>query len=190
MALCLRTCGAQTLKLTNENIAATFGRKGLSSLADRKSNDVVNLDDDQFSITLDRIRFESAELRPKIAQNSSDTITYSYESQGYTVNVVYRLLPEWTFVSKELQVDKAPHDTYLVHSVEPLHVSIGEPILSVFTPGTYLPQFGDDKQVPNRLPTKQFGEFLRFRQNEGLMLVVQNPFLEVSGEVKKVWINY
>ena len=190
MALCLRICGAQTLKLTNENIAATFGWKGLSSLADRKSNDVVNLDDDQFSITLDRIRFESAELRPKIAQNSSDTITYSYESQGYTVNVVYRLLPEWTFVSKELQVAKAPHNSYLVHSVEPLHVSIGQPILSVFTPGTYLPQFGDDKQVPNRLPTKQFGEFLRFRQSQGLMLVVQNPFLEVSDEGQKVSISY
>src|SRR6266550_2735817 len=190
VGLCFDICAAKPQTLTNGNVTATFGPRGLSAVTDCKFNDVVHLGSDEFSIAIDGIHLRSAELTPKIEPNPSSAITYAYESQGYVVNVVYRLLPDWKFVSKELQVVKAPINSYVVHTVEPFHLSIGEPIVSVFTPGTYLPHLGIDQEVPEVFPTKKFGEFLRFHQNQGLMLVVQNPFLEISNEGQTISVSY
>ncbi|MDQ2944406.1 MAG: hypothetical protein M3Y27_00400, partial [Acidobacteriota bacterium] len=60
---------------------------------------------------------------------------------------------------------------------------------SVFIPGTYLPQYGPPRPgAPHR--AKEFGAFARFRNNSGVMMVVQNPFLRVYQRQNAVLIDY
>ena len=96
----------------------------------------------------------------------------------------------WDFVSKQLQVIAAPNNSFFVHSVQPLHESLQEAISSEFTPGAYLPQFGEDSDFAKAIPARKFGDFLRFPQKYGVMLLTQNPFLEISRDNQTVSVSY
>ena len=181
---------AHGLELKNSQVTAGFGERGLKSLTASGSGEVVYFESDEFAISIDDHRFESGKLTPQVKAGPEDRVTYSYRSGEYAVNAVYEIKPGWRFVSKQLQVIRTPNSSFVVSSVEPLRVGVTEAISSVFKPGTYLPQFGEPDQWQRQLHTHDFGAFLRFSAQRGLMLLAQNPFLEISREGQNVELHY
>jgi len=187
---CAHCVGSQTLELSNASITAVFGPAGLTSITNRKFDRTIHFENDTFSMTIDGFDINSTKLTPTIASGSAKSLTYTYSFQGYVLNVVYRVEPSWDFVSKQLQVIAAPKDVFFVRNVQPLHESVQEPISSEFMPEAYLPQFGENSDFAKGIPARKFGDFLRFSQEYGLMLLAQNPFLEISREDQTVSVSY
>src|SRR2546421_3879770 len=181
---------AQNFELSNNHIIVAFGPRGLKSITDRSSNTVENFKSDEFSFSVDQDEIDSSSLAPEV-KRSADQITYIYKSHGYTFDVVYEIGVAWHFVTKQIRIAAAPRPSYLVHRVEPLRTTMQQPVVSVFTPGTYLPQFGARQgHRGDEYPTHEFGTFLRFSQTQGLMLLIQNPFLTAKRTGETVSLNY
>jgi len=187
---CSHCVGAQTRELSNAKITAVFGPAGLTSITNRLFDRSVHFEDDAFSITIDGLAINGANLTPTIASGSARSVIYTYSFRGYVLKVVYRIEPSWDFVSKQLQVIAAPKDSFFVRSVQPLRESLQESISSEFMPGVYLPQFGKDSDFAKGIPAGKFGDFLRLSQKYGVMLLTQNPFLEISRQNQTVSVSY
>ena len=181
---------AQNFELSNNHVLVTFGPKGLKSIADRSSNNVAHFKSDEFSFSVDQDEIDSSSLVPEVVR-SAGQITYIYKSHGYTFDVVYEIGAAWHFVTKQIRIAAAPSSNYLVHRVEPLRTTMQQRVVSAFTPGTYLPQFGARQEHgSDEHPTHEFGTFLRFSQTQGLMLLIQNPFLTAKRTGETVSLNY
>lgn len=77
----------------------------------------------------------------------------------------------------------------MVRKINPVNLSFSGRIDSVFIPGTYLPQY----RAPlsgSAQPTKDFGAFVRFPDESGIMAVAQNPFLHVDRRPRGISIEY
>jgi hypothetical protein len=187
---CICVSSAQVLELKNSQIRATFGARGLTSVSNQDSSAQVRFKSDEFSFSIDQEEFDSAELTPKIERRGNGEIAYTYGAHGYTVNVVYKIRPDWHFVTKQLQISETPRAAYTVQSIEPVLMETVETIESRITPETYLPQYGGrEDQVAEGSP-RAFGMFLRFAPGNGLMLVVQNPFLTARANTNKASLSY
>lgn len=171
---------SQKYQLKNARLVATFGPGGLTEILDRHSGRTIRLARDEFSCVVDGKSLDSQELLARIEQRDN-VLAYLYRQDGYSIRVSYELHPSWNFVSKRIEIDESPKAEYALEEVQPLRLTIGEPVEGSFTPSTYLPQFGPPPQNPIRPhTTQQYGIFLRLKENQGLMLAVQNPFLKVS----------
>jgi hypothetical protein len=190
LVFCVSSYAEQGLELKNSQVTAQFGHRGLKSLGASGSDEVIHFESDEFAISIDGHPFESAKLTPQVKAGPEDRVTYSYQSGEYAVNAVYEIKPGWRFVSKQLQVVRTPNSSFVVSGVEPLRVAVAEAISSVFMPVTYLPQFGDPDQWERQVQTHDFGAFLRFSPQRGLMLLAQNPFLEISRKGQRVELRY
>jgi len=190
-ALALGGIGAAQYKteLKNDSITADFDRRGLISIA-ASPDEVIPLAHDDFSIAIDDDRLDSATVEPEMKTGPGNTVTYSYSFRDYAISVVYELRPGWRFLTKQIQVVHAPRSAYVVHMVEPSRVEMRETISSVFKPETYEPQFGHPGEARKFLSTADYGEFLRLSNGRGLMLLAQNPFLEISGKDRSVTLSY
>jgi len=181
---------AQNFELSNNHVIVTFGPKGLKSIADRSSNTVAHFKSDEFSFSVDQDEIDSSSLVPEVVR-SAGQITYIYKSHGYTFDVFYEIGAAWHFVTKQIRIAAAPRSNYLVHRVEPLRTTMQHRVVSAFTPGTYLPQFGARQEHgSDEHPTHEFGTFLRFSQTQGLMLLIQNPFLTAKRTRETVSLYY
>ena len=187
---CICISSAQIFELKNNQITATFGARGLTSVSNQDSSAQVHFTSDEFSFSIDQDEFDSANLTPKIERRGKGQITYTYGAYGYTVNVVYDIRPDWHFVTKQLQISETPRAAYKVQSIEPLLMEIAETIESRFTPETYLPQYGAHENQLGESSPRGFGMFLRLTPGNGLMLVVQNPFLTAIANTNKASLSY
>ena len=185
-------CRGQTLQLKNDRLAAQFGPRGLLSITDLESNVTLHFQRDEFSLLVDQESFESVRLAPPRVEQEQDGLAYYYQERGFSLRVSYEMRSGWRFITKRLQIIDSPAATYSVKQMEPLRISMGEKIESSFTPKASLPQFGDDQDYfQKHLATRDFGTFLRFATaQQGLMLVVQNPFLDVIQSGQDAAISY
>ena len=118
-------------------------------------------------------------------------MTYSYRLAGYQIDAVYRLNPGWRFVTKQLKVLHTPGAHFTVHRITSLRMTLKDAIGSTFVPSNYEPQIGQTIAESRRsLPGKDYGVFLRLPKNNGAMLVVQNPYLNVEHHDQSVDIAY
>lgn len=190
----LLTCTAisfgQILDLKNNQITATFGTRGLTSVSNQDSSAQVHFKSDEFSFSIDQDEFDSANLTPKIERSGDDRITYRYGAHGYIVNVVYEMRPDWRFVTKQLQISEAPRTTYKLQRIEPVRIEVDETIDSRFTPETYLPQYGVPDDQLGEGSRRAFGMFLRLAPANGVMLLVQNPFLTAKATTAGASLSY
>jgi hypothetical protein len=183
-------CSAQTFSLENSEFAANLGPRGLVSLQNKGSGETVHLQNDEFSLEIDQDSFTSTDSTPVIKQENG-VIAYYYERDGYSLKVKYELRPGWRFLTKQVQILSAKSPGFVVRKMEPIRISVREPIEKTFTPGTYLPQFGPPrKEFLSYIPTEQFGTFLRMGGSQGLMIVVQNPYLQVTQNGQDASIHY
>lgn len=191
ISIFIASSAAQTIELHNQFLTARFGARGLTAIADTTSGATRHFSADEFSLMVDQMRLESLHLPAAVAQSGPEQVTYSFQTAGYELEVVYRLRPEWRFVSKQIRLTKSPAAQFQVREVEPLRVTLAESIASHFVPQTYLPQFGAAAaDAAKAATTKDFGAFLRFQDHAGMMLLVQNPFLHAALTGQKVSISY
>jgi hypothetical protein len=182
---------AASPELKNTTTIAAFGPGGLLSVEDLASHARIDIARDAWSMVIDAATLRSAEAQPAISKAADGEIAYIYELQGYQIQVIYRLKPEWRFVGKQIKVVRAPNVIFTVHRVVPWDLTVQSAVISDFVPSTYVPQFGATIEESRKfLPGKDFGEFLRFAENGGTMLVVQNPYLEVLRNGQSLTIGY
>jgi hypothetical protein len=184
------SCRAQRLQLKNDDLEATFGPRGLTAVVEPNAGAKIEFAHDEFSIVLDNASINSADLLPTVEEDDGHVV-YHYQYGGYAINVIYELRAGWRFVTKQLAIVESPATTYTLKDVGPLRLTLGEPIESEFTPETYLPQFGPPSEAWKRhFPAGQYGTFLRLKDQRGLMLAVQNPFLTVLRNGQDTTIAY
>ena len=173
---------ATGLELRNATTIAAFGPDGLLSVENLASHSGVGLARDAWSIVIDTMTLRSTGVQPEVRKVSDGEIAYTYDLEGYRVEVTYRLEPDWRFIGKQIRVLRSPNASFVVHRVVSWDMTAQSAVDSDFVPSIYTPQFGASiEESRKHLPGKDFGEFLRFAGNDGAMLTVQNPYLEVSG---------
>lgn len=191
--LLVHPVGAQApSQLSNQHLTAKFGQAGLIALTSTGPATTTHALRDSWSLTLDNDHIDSKDATPT-TRASSDQITYTYQIRGYQIDVLYRLRPEWNFVTKQIAVVHAPRPQYTVHSVAPLALDLDETVADTRVPTSYTPQLGRTiAQTHQALPGRDFGLFLRFGREgrEGLMLLAQNPFLEVTHTARSAAVRY
>jgi hypothetical protein len=181
---------SQEFELKNEKLTARFGPLGLTSITDGQSRRTIQFTADAFGLRIDEEVIDGAKLRPSVKQDGRE-IAYEYRSSGYCIRVIYSLRDSWEFVVKKLEVMESPRPTYTLKQIEPLRITLRDPIEGSFTPEAYLPQMGANGEgYINQLPDHQFGTFLRLQKRQGLMLIVQNPFLKVVRKGLDTAITY
>ena len=179
--LCLVTACAQGAELKNAQLSAAFGPNGLVSIEQQGSKERIDLVEDRWSIEIDQDRLQSSDARPRVEMVNASEIDYRYRISGYTIEVKYRLMPGWRFISKQISVVGSPHGSFLVRKVTPLDLELRQSVGSVYVPSNYLPQFGETIDRSRKsMPAKDYGAFLRLTGGAGVMLTAQNPYLDVT----------
>lgn len=183
---------AQALRLKNEHLLAQFGPRGLVAITDQTSGLTLHFPREEFSLTVDQQSFDSSRLPAPVVKQEQNGIAYYYGVRGYSFRVFYQTRDDWKFVTKKLQIIEGPSSSYTVEQVEPIRISLDAKIQSTFTPAAYLPQFGPPRNdFRDSLATRDFGTFLRLQaDDQGLMLLVQNPFLEVGRNGQETSLSY
>ena len=196
IALCLlsfplNSVSAQTTTLANAHVSATFGDRGLVSVQEVGAKASTSFEKDAWSINVDHMLLKSDDGDIPVKTSKPNEVAYTFRQKSYAVKVVYRLEPGWTFVSKQLVLLAAPTKEFTVHSVEPLHLGLTEQPASTFVPTSYLPHLlSSPEESKDRVETKDYGLFLRYPDRRGLMLAIQNPFIEVASDSHEVALSY
>lgn len=182
---------AQETALRNASTVANFGARGLVSVSDIASGSRVDLDSDEWSITLDTRTLRSAEAQNVRRRSAANEVVYDFDLTPYRVQVVYNIKPGWGFISKQLQITSAPGESFTVNKVVPWDLKLKTAPQSDFVPSVYVPHLGATLERSKKsLPGKDFGDFLRFDDGKGAFLTVQNPFLEVQRDGGSITISY
>jgi hypothetical protein len=169
----------------------SFGPKGMTSVEDIQSRTRVGFERDAWSLAIDNTVLRSDDSTASLLKTSADQVSYNYEISGYRIQVSYRLGVKWRFVGKQIKVLRAPNPSFTVHRIVSWDLTVKNEVTSDYVPSTYLPQFGETiEQSRNALPGKDFGAFLRLAENEGALLTVQNPYLEVRRDRQSLTIAY
>lgn len=177
--------------LSNPTTTATFGPRGLLRLEDASSRAQISLVQDDWSVAIDSTTLRSSATRPTVERVGRDEIQYNYQISGYQICVVYKLRPGWRFVSKQLRVLRTPTTEFTIHRVLAWDLRVRNAVGSAYVPSTYVPQFGATIDESRRsLPGKDFGEFLRLADGQGVLLTIQNPFLEAGRDGQTASLGY
>ncbi len=184
-------CFGANLELRTATTVAQFGPNGLLSVAEIESPVKVEIARDAWSIVVDGTTLRSTDAQPFVRRASESEVTYTYQIQEYQIGVAYELRDGWKVVAKRIKIMHAPNATFTVHRVVPWDLQVQNPVLSDYVPSTYVPQFGASiEKSRGFLPGKDFGEFLRFAKDEGVMLLVQNPYLRTQRNDQSVTVTY
>ncbi len=180
-----------SLTLSNHTTTATFGPSGLLFLRDAQSKAGIAFAKDDWSLAIDSVTLRSSGAQSEVRRTGRDEIQYDYRFSGYQVRVLYRLRPGWTFVTKQLRVLHAPGAEFMIHRVVAWDLRLRNEVVSAYVPSTYVPQFGATIEQSRRsLPGKDLGEFLRLGGRQGLLLTIQNPFLEAGHDGQTASLGY
>lgn len=197
LALCLgmvicAACGlhAQGIALENANVTVVFGERGITSIEDHLGHSKVKIQSDEWSLHLNDQWIRSLEAKARIIRRSANEISYEYVTSGYTVETIYKLESNYTFVSKQLKLLRSPCTDFVVQEVVPLDVSLDEAAKSIQVPTTSIPLEGAPLTGTKLPQTNGIGAFLRLSAERGVMLTVQNPFLTVSSNENLVRVSY
>jgi hypothetical protein len=191
MVVCGTPSPAQDVVLANSHVSASFGSRGMLSIRAFAGDVPIAFSKDEWALAIDHVRLSSEDAGQPRRTSNEHEIAYTFEQNGYKVQAVYRLEESWDFVSKQLTVLTAPKRSFTVESVSLLDFGLAQPVDSSFVPTTYLPHFLiSPKESKDRIETSDYGIFLRYPRQQGLMLLVQNPFLHVKQEPHGVTLNY
>ena len=182
---------AQEIELRNAATVARFGARGLISVAEIASGSRIDLDSDEWAISIDTRTLRSADAQNILRKTGANEVIYEFDLAPYRVQAVYDIKPGWGFVSKQLRITSAPGKKLSVNRVVPWELKVKTAVQSDFVPSVYTPQFGFTlEQSRKSLPGKDYGEFLRFGDGNGAFLTVQNPFLEVNRDGSSISVSY
>lgn len=170
----------QSVELSNSRIRAELGPRGLLALTDVAAARAYRLQHDNFSVVVDGRLIRSAELSAPTRTSEPGSVTYAWTAGPYRLDVVYELEPGWGFLSKQILVARPSGDALRVDSVTVFEAELARAPAEVYVPRTRYPNLG----------TADYGGALRFADGHGLLVVVQNPFLEFRHEDGSFSIGY
>ena len=181
VACVMAVARADIVKLAGAQLTAEFDDRGLIAFRDNASGKSLQLAGDGFSVTIGGQQVDSASAEKITRRQAEGTVTYSYESGPYSIDVVYELKPQWRFISKQLLVRTKGVQEYKVGSVEVLRAAVVEPIADEY-----------------RHHGGSYGAFLRFsasgaaaeRPDRGAFFVVQNPFMVWARSGQRISASY
>ena len=182
---------ARESDLTNGVVTAHFGRLGLESVSDITSHAAPLHLQDGWAVQVNNDALRNTDAVPSM-HTDRQKVTYSYSLKGYSVEVIYKVQAGWHFVSKTIQIAQAPRSSYTLRKITPLSAALVTDFTGTYIPSSYVPQLGNTvEQTRAKLPARDLGMFLR-RQNthDGLMLLVQNPFLQAEHTGRNVSLSY
>jgi hypothetical protein len=178
-ALLLATpAGAQTLD--TGTVRARFGDRGLTSIEAPSLGPPVRFTADDFAITIDGQRFESASLSRPSRETSGGRVTFRWTAGPYRLDVTYEAQPGWRFVSKRIALASAPAPVLHVDEVVVFRIGLATAIAHAFAPGSRRPNLG----------TADYGGAMRFGDGHGLLAVAQNPFLTFTHDARSFALRY
>jgi len=158
---------AENRTLENATISLTFGQQGLISYQDKSLDRSWVIVEDGFNIELDGKVFNPANLVSEGWEWQALKAIHRFSSEQFSFSLEYELQPDWGFASKQLFVESTSEKPYRVTKVGALALTLGEVPSTEFVPSTKRPEFF----------TADYGAFLRFADEKGLFVLVQNPFL-------------
>ncbi|MEQ1692262.1 MAG: hypothetical protein ABMA00_13310 [Gemmatimonas sp.] len=170
--------GAQTL--TNGQLRAEFGPRGLTSLNDLTSRRTHRLRGDEFALTLGDQTYASASLGTPSKRAIRDGVVYRYTAGTYVIEVSYELKPGWRFLSKQLSIVSLVARSFHIGDITLFRETLTDTPIGVFTPTSVRPSLG----------TLDYGAALRFSDGHSLLLVAQNPFLRFALERNVATLRY
>lgn len=170
---------AQSVELSNDRVRAELGPRGLVALTDVAAGRRYRFRSEGFSVVIDGRRFRSADLPAPTRVAEHGSVTYAWSAGRYRLDVVYELEPGWGFVSKQILVTQAPA-AFRVDSVTVLEATLARAPVDVWVPRTRYPDLG----------TGDYGGGLRFPDGHGLLVVAQNPFLELAHDDDSFSLGY
>lgn len=166
--------------LTNQRIRATVGARGLTTFTDLATGRSYRLTSDDFTISIDGVTIDSRALPTPTRRAQANGVTLTWRAGASAIDAVYELKPGWGFISKQLVVRFAASRTARIGRLVPLRASLGETPTSHFNPG----------HPRADLHTKDYGTALRFRDGTGMLVVAQNPFLQIDREGPDLSLAY
>ncbi|HWP99769.1 MAG TPA: hypothetical protein VNK92_04810 [Vicinamibacterales bacterium] len=171
---------AQSSTLSNGRLSATFGGRGLASIADAAIGASYRFRADEFLVVVDGRAIDSRTLDRPQRRREGDTIVFAWRAEPYQVETRYTIRPGWRFVAKDLVVTSAPGERYRVDRVVPLRAELAEPVTGTYVPRSARPDLG----------TGDYGISLRLARGRALLALVQNPFLESRATEQAVEVAY
>ena len=175
VVLCI---AAETITLENDVVRVQLTAKGLSQIHGKQLDSTIRFDSDSFSLTVNDDVIESAGLTAKLSKHDKSTVIYVYETDKWTVTVVYELKPTWRFVSKQLMVTAKDGSDYNVKSIKMLEGKVRNEIREVY------------ELVAGR--SRHYGLSLRLKDegNRGCFVLVQNPRTAYAAEGQSISAAY
>jgi len=177
LAASARSTPAQTL--ANAHIRAEFDTRGLRTLTDLSDGHRYGLEADGFSVTVNNETLTSSDAPPTI-QVESQGVTYRYHASPATLTVRYELRPDWTFLSKRIEVSVPTADSFRVSDIELIRQTFDDSPTSFYEPPS----------ARTNLQTGVYGSAVRFDPSHSMLVVVQNPFLVTRRDGLALAIRY
>ena len=160
--------------IKNQLLTAVFNDRGLVELRDHSLAKPFTFTRDDFTITIDGEKIESAGLEAKEIAADSESIRFLFSTDEFKIEAEYELRPDWHFISKQIFITPQVERDFYVERLDVLNGELTEDIAGEYIPRTRRPQ----------MQTGDYGAFLRFADATGMMMLVQNPFLEYRREDK------
>jgi hypothetical protein len=183
------TSYAQTTKLANGGIAASFGPRGIVSIAANSGVDVYQFRQDEFALSIDGKPFDSARHAPPLRRNSKTDVTYTWWADPFRIDVTYEVQPAWAFVSKRIAVTASAPTTFHVDSVDVFRSVLASAPTDVFVRALERQNLG----------LGEYGGWMRFAskdalsghsESQGLLALAQNPFLHFTHDEASFTVRY
>ncbi|MEO5998197.1 MAG: hypothetical protein ABIN89_15735 [Chitinophagaceae bacterium] len=171
---------AQSTILQNELIAVSFNDQGMSSFTDKQLHKTFSFSSDQFLITLSGNAYTNKDAQSLGSASTSTRLTYTYKIPGFTLKLNYSLEKDCFFLSKQLEIYADKDDVFRVGQLKLWNVQFAEKPASYYVPHTRRPE----------LKTNDYGAFFRFVDATGLLMTIQNPFLQFKMEQESASLDY
>jgi hypothetical protein len=168
LAATVAAAAEPTATLRKDRLAATFGGRGLVAIDWDGARFAVPTD--EFSAAIGGQAYDSRSLGVPNRVAGKDRVTYEWAAGPYRVTVTYELQPAWGFVSKQLSIAGPAGRPFRVDEVAVVRATLGEAVTDTYVPKGARPNLG----------TGDYGVCLRLNDRRGLLVVVQNPFLQVE----------
>ncbi len=166
--------------LRNTHLQATFGPRGLLGVTDIVAKRTVRLLHDDVAVTIGSDTVDSRTLSAPVQSRVPSGVTYRYSSGTRRIDVTYELKPNWRFVSKQVRIVALTARRYTVNDITLLRTTLAEVPLSVFRPQSAKPSLG----------TREYGAAVRLSNRHSVLLVAQNPFLQVQDSGAQLTMRY
>lgn len=176
----LAATSAHAQSLSNRQVRAEFGPRGLAALTDVPARRTWRVAGDDFTLRVDDRSIESAALPQPQRRSERGRVTYRYAAGRLTVEVTYELRPDWHFVSKQISVTADGAAPFRMRDVTLFRTVLAEAPSDVYLPPSARPN----------LQTGVYGAALRFGDANGLLVVAQNPFLQFAYDGRAHSLRY